>query len=170
LNAASGRGGGLFLATPGPSSPGFETGFHGSFLPLAYNGASSGGSGANIYIDAAPGARRWAMRYSLITKGSHGGNCGGQPVASLGFNLEDQNVCSFNTAGDMILTNPLVGALTFDNSKTKVHPLPRNSPAVDAIPDCGRLWKDQRGVTRPKDGNGDSISRCDIGAYELDNR
>jgi hypothetical protein len=45
-------------------------------------------------------------------------------------------------------------------------PLP-GSPAIDtAAPSC--LATDQRGVVRPKDGNGDGTVRCDVGAAEFD--
>ncbi len=46
------------------------------------------------------------------------------------------------------------------------HALLPSSPAIDAgIGDC--IAKDQRGVTRPQDGNGDGVAVCDLGAYEL---
>ncbi|HLD66413.1 MAG TPA: CSLREA domain-containing protein [Pseudomonas sp.] len=46
------------------------------------------------------------------------------------------------------------------------HDLLPGSPAVDAgIGDC--VGKDQRGVARPQDGNGDGVAVCDLGAYEL---
>jgi hypothetical protein len=56
-------------------------------------------------------------------------------------------------------------ALTSDG-KTSFHALLPASPAVDAgIGDC--VSKDQRGVPRPQDGNGDEVAVCDLGAYEL---
>ena len=46
------------------------------------------------------------------------------------------------------------------------HDLLPGSPAVDAgIGDC--VGRDQRGVARPQDGNGDGVALCDLGAYEL---
>lgn len=46
------------------------------------------------------------------------------------------------------------------------HALLPSSPAIDAgIGDC--IAKDQRGVNRPQDGNGDGVAVCDLGAYEL---
>jgi CSLREA domain-containing protein len=162
-NTAMGRGGGLFVDIRGT-----VTGLGGTFVTVAYNVASTAMSGANIYSASASGSFKWEMRRSIVSNGSQGGNCGGLPLLSQGFNLEDQNTCGFTAAGDMIVTNPLLRQLGFDNSTTRVHPLPRNSPAVDVIPDCRGF--DQRNVSRPKDGNLDGIARCDIGAYELDNR
>jgi CSLREA domain-containing protein len=52
------------------------------------------------------------------------------------------------------------------DGKTSFHPLLPGSPAVDAgIGGC--IAQDQRGVTRPQDGNGDGVAVCDLGAYEL---
>jgi len=45
------------------------------------------------------------------------------------------------------------------------HGLRRTSPAVDAYAPCV-LPRDQRGVTRPQDGDGDGTARCDVGAVE----
>jgi hypothetical protein len=56
--------------------------------------------------------------------------------------------------------------------------LQSGSPAIDAATDCtddtdnnpntgSALNADQRGVSRPRDGNNDGASRCDLGAYEL---
>jgi hypothetical protein len=48
--------------------------------------------------------------------------------------------------------------------------LPATSPAVDAVTNvdtCPPPNTDQRGVTRPQDGNRNGAAACDIGAYEL---
>lgn len=46
-----------------------------------------------------------------------------------------------------------------------LHPLRRNSAALDAgIGSCTR--QDQRGLARPRDGNGDGVAICDLGAFE----
>jgi hypothetical protein len=43
------------------------------------------------------------------------------------------------------------------------------SPAIDAVNDgtCPPPAKDQRGIRRPQDGNGDGGPTCDIGSYEF---
>ncbi|MEE4330188.1 MAG: choice-of-anchor Q domain-containing protein, partial [Wenzhouxiangella sp.] len=41
-----------------------------------------------------------------------------------------------------------------------------DSPLVDAFNDSSCLATDARGLTRPRDGNDDGISWCDIGAVE----
>jgi hypothetical protein len=167
-NTAANTGGGLFLDLRNQTQPG-PPHYIGSELTVANNAASSSGSGANIYVNSPPGAPRFDLKKSIVAGGRQGGNCAGQPLASGGLNLEDQNVCGFSAAGDLPNTSPALGALRTDNSLTEVHPLPFRSPAVDAIPDCGN-GTDQRGVSRPQDGNLDGTRACDIGAYELDNR
>ncbi|RMF39901.1 MAG: hypothetical protein D6755_13910, partial [Anaerolineae bacterium] len=42
------------------------------------------------------------------------------------------------------------------------------SPAIDAGTNAGCPATDQRGATRPADGNHDATSACDIGAYETE--
>ena len=93
---------------------------------------------------------------------------------SMGYNLVgDTSGCAFTASvGD--LTNlkanlsPLIGSPAY-------HPLRLGSPAIDAGDPAGcydnlgdLLTTDQRGVTRPLDGDSDNNAICDIGAYELD--
>ncbi|NLN70297.1 MAG: hypothetical protein GX142_05880 [Chloroflexi bacterium] len=64
--------------------------------------------------------------------------------------------------------NPLLLPLADNGGYTLTHALERGSPAIDAgSPDICPLT-DQRGVSRPIDGNGDGDQVCDIGAYEYD--
>ena len=49
---------------------------------------------------------------------------------------------------------------------TETHALPLSSPAIDAGDPAYCPATDQRGVSRPFDGNGDGLAICDIGAYE----
>lgn len=55
--------------------------------------------------------------------------------------------------------------LTDNNSTIPSLALRRGSPAVDAgVGSCAS--HDQRGFTRPRDGDGDGATNCDLGAYE----
>ena len=67
---------------------------------------------------------------------------------------------------EQTFTTVLSAAPTLQSNGTWTHNLLPGSPAIDAgIGDC--IAKDQRGVSRPKDGNGDGVAVCDLGAYEL---
>lgn len=55
--------------------------------------------------------------------------------------------------------------LADNNSTLPTHALRRGSPAVDtAVGSCAT--HDQRGSSRPRDGDGDGTAVCDLGAYE----
>jgi hypothetical protein len=59
--------------------------------------------------------------------------------------------------------------LANNGGPTLTHALPSTSPAVDAVTNvntCPPPTTDQRGITRPQDGNGDGGVACDIGSYE----
>jgi hypothetical protein len=65
----------------------------------------------------------------------------------------------------------LQGAQTLGSSNggpTQTHALEGGSPATDTVTDgtCPPPARDQRGVKRPQDGNGDGGPACDIGSFE----
>jgi len=98
-------------------------------------------------------------------------SCFGAPgtITSAGHNIDQHNTCGFGTAvGDRTGTDPLLGPL-FDNgtSGRKTHILLEGSPAIDNGDEAGAPATDARGVTRPLDGNGDSVATTDIGAVEI---
>ena len=86
-------------------------------------------------------------------------------ITSLGHNLDSGTDCGFTAAGDIQGTDPNLISSNPQNlgGDVDVLALRANSPAVDAIPagapDCGGT--DQRNIARPQG------TRCDIGAYEL---
>jgi CSLREA domain-containing protein len=85
-------------------------------------------------------------------------------AAQSGNNLDSGNSCGFTAPGDLINTDPLLGALASDGTL----PLSTGSPAIDAgdSTPANCPTHDERGVMRPQDGNGDGTAKCDIGAYE----
>jgi hypothetical protein len=104
---------------------------------------------------------------------------------SEGYNLiRINNGCASSFAGtDQEGTSgsplePLLGALAANGGPTETRALGAGSPAIDHGDPLGcSAWNpvlaqdetmttDQRGSTRPTDGDGDATATCDVGAYE----
>ncbi len=66
---------------------------------------------------------------------------------------------------DSTLFGQILLPLADNGGLTETFALPPTSPAVDAVAGTC-LGFDQRGISRPRDGNGDGSARCDLGAYE----
>lgn len=111
------------------------------------------------------------VRNSIIANSDAGSNCKASPrfffIYSLGHNLDDDGSCQFNAVGDISFVNPQLGALADNGGPTQTHALLPGSPAIDAGSFFGCPPLDQRGESRPEDGNGDRIPICDIGAFEF---
>ena len=88
-------------------------------------------------------------------------------VTSLGHNLDSDGTCMLSGPGDLPNRDPRIGPLEFTTGPTFWHPLLGDSPAIDAGDANGCPATDQRGTTRPLDGNGDGTPVCDIGSYEI---
>jgi hypothetical protein len=103
-------------------------------------------------------------------------NCSG-PVTSLGNNLSSDATCvDGSVTGDLANNaNANIGPLQDNGGPTDTHALLDGSDAIDAGDDTACAAPpvnnmDQRGVTRPQDGDGDGTPACDIGAYELESQ
>jgi hypothetical protein len=108
------------------------------------------------------------LRATLIT-GNGDKNCSGVGFASevSAENLDSGSSCEFNPAtstNSLSNVDPKIGPLQNNGGPTPTHALLLGSPAVDAA-GC-ILVTDQRGVTRPLDGNLDGQLACDVGAFE----
>ena len=96
-------------------------------------------------------------------------DCSGE-ITSQGYNLITTTAgCTIggDETGNIYGSNPLLRALADNGGPTMTHRLLPASPAVDAGHPSDFEETDQRGVLRPKDGDGIGGARSDIGAFEL---
>ena len=130
--------------------------------------SSAGGGIFNVF-----GA---TFKNSIIANSPSGGNCAG-PVAisSVGVNFSTDNTCGgFTVVPSTGVGGLNLGPLQDNGGPTFTHALLPGSVAIDAVMDCTDLSDppapvstDQRGLPRPKDGDGNGSVLCDAGAFEL---
>ncbi len=130
---------------------------------LSDNNADGEGGGLYNYPDLGMAT----LNNSIITYSTHGGNCAGYPITDAGHNIEDKDTCGFDLANDSKPnSDPKLGVLQDNGGPTWTHALLMGSRAIDAGDDAQCPEKDQRGILRPIDGDGDGMARCDIGSFE----
>lgn len=125
------------------------------------NNSAPAGDGGGI---AAGGTM--ILTNTIIANSPSGGDCTTWgSVTSNGHNLDSDNTCGL-TASDIKATDPLLGPLQDNGGTTFTHALLPHSPARDSgnNVDCSPV--DQRGQTRPADGDDNGSYICDIGAFE----
>ncbi|MEX0684125.1 MAG: choice-of-anchor Q domain-containing protein [Dehalococcoidia bacterium] len=121
-------------------------------VTITGNSASSGGGG--LAFEGAVAAIA-----NTIIAGNVGDDCQiGDPLTSLGYNLDGDGTCGFAAGGDLPNTDPQLGPLADNGGPTLTHALLAGSPAIDAAGQANCPEEDQRGVLRGID--------CDIGAFE----
>jgi hypothetical protein len=141
-----------------------------SHVTFSHNTMLGGGNGAAIYHRNYTGQGSFRLGNSILANGvaEFGGgfecvrdpSVPTKPITSTGVNLIEDASCvvagAFN--GD-----PKLGALT---AEPAFHPLLPGSPVIDLADGAVCTGLDQRGASRPQDGNGDGVARCDLGAHE----
>jgi hypothetical protein len=123
----------------------------------------------NVAADAGGIHNRDDLQFvNTIIAGSTGGDCVNNHIIDTisTHNLVQDGSCQVDDLSN-INGDPKLGPLEDNGGPTWTHALLPGSPAIDSGVGGGPTI-DQRGVTRPKDGNDDGVSVCDIGAFEFD--
>lgn len=94
-------------------------------------------------------------------------SCAGVLPASGGDNVDQDGSCGLAAAGDRSGIDPQLGPLQNNGGPTDTHEPLGASPLLDGVTGGACPATDQRGVSRPTDGNGDGTATCDVGAVEL---
>jgi predicted outer membrane repeat protein len=175
-NTASGLGGGIYndgtvtlvnVTISGNAAATGGGGISNKYTATLTNVTISNNSGDGFFQDGYSYTSA-TLKNTLIANNT-AANCHlNKALTSQGYNLSSDNSCasSFTAPGDLNNTNPLLGALADNGGSTQTHALQAGSPAIDAGTNTGCPSADQRGVTRPLDGDGNSTTICDIGAFE----
>ena len=138
-----------------------------------------GGTGGGIFNDTRFSRDAVVTIRNTIVAGNRsdvaGADCFGT-LQSQGYNLiQAPDGCTLAgvTTGNRLNVDALLGPLQDNGGPTPTHALLAGSPALDAgnpaTPGSGPSAceaADQRGVSRPQDGDADGSVRCDIGAVE----
>lgn len=113
-----------------------------------------------------------SMTNTIVAGNSDGGagapDCFGT-ILSGGYNLiQDASHCTIagDPTGNITGVDPKLAPLGTYGGATLTQALCDGSPAIDAGGNAGALLLDQRGCPRVADGDGDYVSRVDIGAFE----
>jgi hypothetical protein len=172
---AAGIGGGVFLGTGAPSLI-TNTTFSGNGADLQAGGLFSGGDVTvrNVTLsgnDSPTGSGIFNSGGALtlvssIVDGPAASHCAGSAITSGGSNIDSNGTCGLAGVGDQIV-DPQLGPLADNGGPTLTHLPAPTSPALDMGAASGCPATDQRGQTRPSDGNGDGTPVCDVGAVEF---
>lgn len=175
-NQARHSGGGLLSTTSNGKLTLLNVTLFGNRADANGNGGASGGGLRAEGLSAM--VRNTAFGANLL--GSGGGvaeDCAVSPAVAgsgntsfLGNHLEvssGQTTCPLADASNVLGTPALLGALADNGGSTQTHLPGATSPLIDSgyVADC--LSRDQRGIARPQDGDGNASAICDKGAVEV---
>jgi hypothetical protein len=135
------------------------------------NAAHTGG-GVYLGVEGLSDVRNTIIAGNSVDPGGSGPDLSGN-FTSNGHNLigNDSGSTGFTAKGDQVgtannLIDPRLGALADNGGPTRTHALLAGSPAIDHGDNSAAPATDQRGVARPRDGDGNGSRIVDIGAFE----
>jgi Ca2+-binding RTX toxin-like protein len=127
--------------------------------------AQGGGIASGVGFFA--GSTKAANVDDTIVSANPGNDCQGPTVTSTGYNLGGPATsCPFLAPTDQPPADPLLIPINNTFGSVFVFGLGAGSPARDHASPLVCPATDERGVTRPQEGDGVSPAFCDIGAYE----
>ena len=129
---------------------------------VTFAGNTASTAGDHLYQNGTSASIR-----NVLFGPSPGDDCAGNPAPSLtllGGNMDSDGTC---TAEQTEPAPGLAAALANNGGFTPTLALLEGSPAIDTGTNGDCPIDDQRGVTRPQDGNEDTVFACDVGAFEF---
>ena len=154
-NFASASGGGIFA--DGPLTMTNVTLAGNTVSATATDGAISHASGGGLAL-----ADETTTSNSVVA-GNSPDNCDGSVATDGGGNVDSADTCGFSPGkGDLVNTDPGLGALADNGGPTQTEAVGAGSPAV-GLPTAACPATDQRGYTRSG-----APTSCTSGAYEYD--
>ncbi len=138
------------------------------------NDADSGGG--DLYIGATGAGAALSIKNSIVASDT-GSDCtlsGSSTFAASGVNFDVDGTCAALDGASFTSSSSLhLGNLANNGGPTATVALLAGSAAIDAVGvnectdvDGAPVSTDQRGISRPQDGNGDGTALCDAGAFE----
>jgi hypothetical protein len=107
------------------------------------------------------------LNHSIVANSPNGGNCAGAAPDNA-YSLSSDFTCQLGSTGSKNNVDPLLTSLGNYGGITQVHRLKSGSPAIDLVGlGCPPPEFDQRGFSRPVNGDGDGVTLCDAGAVEV---
>lgn len=176
---------GNFAGFGGGIHPGYDVGTVVSLRNVTIADNLVDHEGGGVIVDGDPASKQtFEMANTIIADNVAlpvgASDCADGTLTSDGYNLiEYLGGCDIagNRTGNITARDPRLGPLQNNGGPTFTQALlpgtsfSSPSPAIDA--GAPASWgtpcfsTDQRGQSRPLDGNGDGVARCDIGAHEL---